>query len=290
MTRLPLRIATAAYRSTPLRVRQLMFNAFLKVVRNRHVVTTVEGMRFDLDLGQMIDVAVYLERYEPDIVHAIERLCRPGWCAFDIGANIGAHTMRLAKAVGSQGAVYAFEPTDFAYRKLLRNLELNDFPQAHPFRVALSDADRGEQQAAFRSSWRSDGKSEPPPTTMVEFSTMDTWCAAHDVPHVDLIKLDVDGHEFPILAGGRGMLKASRPIVLIEASAWHFQDPARNPLGVLRDLAYRFWDTKTFEEYRDLDAIHERLPDRDDPMGFSINVLAMTTADAINAKSPRQER
>ena len=72
------------------------------------------------------------------------------------------------------------------------------------------------------------------------------------------------------------MLRASRPIVLIEAGACHFDDSARNPLGLLSDLAYRFWDTKRLVEYPDLDAIRTRLPEHDHEMAFSINVLAMT--------------
>ena len=43
----------------------------------------------------------------------------------DIGASIGAHTLLLASLVGPNGRVMAFEPDDFAFRKLRRNLDLN---------------------------------------------------------------------------------------------------------------------------------------------------------------------
>ena len=39
-------------------------------------------------------------------------------------ANIGAHSLPLAQLVGPSGRVLSFEPTDYAYKKLLRNLVL----------------------------------------------------------------------------------------------------------------------------------------------------------------------
>ena len=46
---------------------------------------------------------------------AIRRLVRPGSVVLDIGANIGALTLELARQVGSGGKVFAFEPTSLAH-------------------------------------------------------------------------------------------------------------------------------------------------------------------------------
>jgi FkbM family methyltransferase len=55
----------------------------------------------------------------------LRKLVSPGTLVLDIGANIGAHTLHLAHLVGPNGRVLAFEPTDYAFRKFSRNLELN---------------------------------------------------------------------------------------------------------------------------------------------------------------------
>lgn len=275
-----IRLARGIYRATPFRpVREAYFQAFLHTVRGRRVVRTVEGMTFDLDLGELIDVGVFLEQFERDIVTLIERLTPAGAVVFDIGANVGAHTLRFAKLVGPSGRVFAFEPTDYAYGKLEKNLSLNAFPQVEALQLALSDHAAARQTVGFRSSWRSDRR-QMPSTSIVDFVTLDDWCRHRGIAHVDVVKLDVDGHEYPVLAGGHQILQRSRPAILVETGAWHFAEERRNPLALLRDLGYRFWDTRTLVEFPDLDAIRRRLPERDDRMDLSINVLAMTKTPA----------
>ncbi|MBX6324228.1 MAG: FkbM family methyltransferase, partial [Rhodospirillaceae bacterium] len=83
------------------------------------------GVRWELDLREGIDLAVYLNLYERATSRAIARHLRAGAVALDIGANIGAHTLPMARRVGPAGRVVAFEPTDYAFAKLRRNVGLN---------------------------------------------------------------------------------------------------------------------------------------------------------------------
>jgi predicted methyltransferase len=48
---------------------------------------------------------------------------RPGDIAVDIGANVGRHTLPVARAVGSSGKVIAFKPLPTAYPDLCRSVE-----------------------------------------------------------------------------------------------------------------------------------------------------------------------
>ena len=90
-------------------------------------ITTVRRRRvsWTLDLREGIDFSIWLlGAFELATVRAYERLVRPGDTVLDIGANIGAHTLHLARAVGAQGKVYAIEPTDYAIGKLKANIAL----------------------------------------------------------------------------------------------------------------------------------------------------------------------
>lgn len=53
------------------------------------------------------------------------QLIKPGDVVFDIGANVGAHTLPLAQLVGVTGRVYSFEPTAYAFAKQQANIALN---------------------------------------------------------------------------------------------------------------------------------------------------------------------
>src|ERR1700751_5151651 len=84
------------------------------------------GIRYHLDLNEGIDFSIYLlGAFEPGTQKTLQKLAKPGDVVFDIGANIGAHPLTIAQSVGRSGKVYAFEPADFAFAKLQRNLALN---------------------------------------------------------------------------------------------------------------------------------------------------------------------
>src|SRR5271166_2308194 len=84
------------------------------------------GVTWDLDLDEGIDLSIYLlGAYEPAMLRAYSSVIRGGDVVFDIGANIGAHTMHFARLVGPAGRVFAFEPTDYAAAKIRLNLSIN---------------------------------------------------------------------------------------------------------------------------------------------------------------------
>lgn len=272
-----LTIATRIYRATPFRsLREQYFRLFLRLVRGRRVVRRVEGMTFDLDLGEMIDVGLFLQQYERDVVAVVERVTEPGWTVLDIGANIGAHTLRFSRLVGTTGRVFAFEPMDYAFSKLSRNLLLNEAGNTRAFKLALSDHNADACPVDFRSSWATSGERRRE-TSSVDLRKLDDWFLEHRLSRLDLIKLDVDGHEWQVLKGGLMSIERYRPILLIEAGAWHFASRETNPLELLASLGYRFWETTNTSEI-DVAAVRQRLPERDDDMAFSMNLVASTTA------------
>jgi FkbM family methyltransferase len=253
-------------------VRKLAFDTFASMVRHRRSIADIDGMRFELDLSETIDLSLYLRQYEPEVNAAIRQYTRRGSTVFDVGANIGAHTLQFAKLAGADGRVIAFEPTDYAFAKLTRNLALNDMPQVEPVQLALSDRREGPRRVDFRSSWMTDGGRKDGAST-VRFETLDDWCFDQGIGAIDLMKVDIDGNEFPFILGGRKTIARCKPLLLLEAVGIHFDDDARNPYLQLREMGYRFRELRggratTVEEMRD------RLPRNDVAMSVSLNVLA----------------
>jgi hypothetical protein len=71
----------------------------------------IHGINYELDLREVIDSQMfYAGSREPNTSKALEMLCRKGDLVLDIGANIGSHTLPMAKMVGENGEVIAFEP------------------------------------------------------------------------------------------------------------------------------------------------------------------------------------
>ncbi|MGJ3522732.1 FkbM family methyltransferase [Nitratidesulfovibrio sp. D1] len=140
----------------------------------------------------------------------------------DIGANTGIYCLLPVLNRTIRG--YAFEPNPEAYRILKNNLALNALQsniQTVP--VALSDrkgiaklkipasgTDSG--LACLGSPQRFDGWHE----TSVPMDTLDNVAKWKNISRVDLIKIDTEGCELPVLLGGEQLIRSTFPRILLE--------------------------------------------------------------------------
>lgn len=222
-------------------------------------VVTRDGLRWRLDLREGIDLAIFLfGMFERRTVLACRRRLRPGDVALDVGANIGALTLHLARCVGPSGRVFAFEPTAFAFRKLLTNIALNPAiaPRIVPEQVMLVDPRSSGLVPRLYSSWPLAGKSELHEehrgrlmeTTGARAMTLDGYTAAAGVASVDLIKLDVDGHECSVLRGAVETIKRHRPVILMELAPYVLREASQrleDLVEIVTCLEYGFADQTT---------------------------------------------
>ena len=243
------------------------------------------GIRWSLDLAEGIDFSIYLlGAFEPSTAATIQKLIKPGDVALDIGANVGAHTLGIARGVGPNGRVFAFEPTDFAFEKLQRNLALN--PELAGRTVAsqilLAASASGEHsQPQIYASWPLENTDAVHPkhrgrlatTRNARIDTLDFFAASHSIDRLDFIKIDVDGHELPVLRGGLLLLTRLHPVLLMEMSPYvhaEEQNSFADLVALLRDAGYAIQDAATWRPLP-LDAakLEQLIPD-----GASINVIA----------------
>jgi len=194
-----------------------------------------DGVTYDLDLHQGIDFAIFLGNiYERQTKAALRRLVAPGALVLDIGANIGAHTLHLSQLVGASGRVVAFEPTDFAFRKLCRNLKLNPSlasrVEAHHCFLTASDGDRIPH--AIYSSWplaveaglHAKHLGREMQTDSAQARSLDSILSERADRKVQLVKLDVDGFECDVLQGATRLLRDTRPIFVMELAPYVLEE------------------------------------------------------------------
>jgi FkbM family methyltransferase len=211
-------------------------------------VTTVRrrGVTWTLDLREGIDFSIWLlGAFELATVRAYRRIVRPGDIVLDIGANIGAHTLHLAHAVGAEGEVWAIEPTDYAIDKLRTNIALNPELAARVVCCQLMLVDRadGYRVPPLHSSWPLTGEADLHErhggrlmsTEHARAMTLDSFVHEFGIERVDFIKLDIDGHECAMLRGAHAMLASLRPVILLELSP-HQLDEAGGGIEELVDL------------------------------------------------------
>ena len=175
----------------------------------------------------------------------------------DIGANIGCHTLRFAKLVGPEGRVIAFEPMEWAFSKLKRNVELNNFSIILE-KAGLSNETKTEQ-ICFKSSWPVDHKPIPEAQmeNLVQLTTLDDYLKGKQFKNIDMIKIDVDGYEFKVLRGAAETLKTYKPVIIMEAVArtlkrWKGGGNIEDMLLYVQGFGYKLFSVKDFKMFPDI--------------------------------------
>lgn len=213
------------------------------------------GLNWRLDLDEGIDLAIYLlGTFERRTARVFRRLVPPGATVLDVGANVGAHTLQLARLVGEKGRVVAYEPTRFAFAKLEANLSLNPGLRDRVTLVPAFLGDDGEPaNPAVWASWplRSSEGLHPDHggrlmgTDNARNLTLDEHMTEIAPKCVSFIKMDVDGHECSVLRGGRRLLERDRPMLLFEAAPYLHRElghPLATCLETLASLGYQLHD------------------------------------------------
>lgn len=224
--------------------------------RSDRVVVTRGGLKYELDLFQNIDFAIYfISGFELNTNRAFRPYVRPGMTVLDIGANIGAHTLSLGKLVKPGGRVLAFEPTEYAFNKLIRNIQLNPYLEAtmECFQYFLTSYSEADIPNSIYSSWPLTGGhdlhvvhlGEPMGTLGARAAALDRVLADLSVDKVDFVKLDVEGFECDVLEGVIKMLKRNTPILIAELTPYVHKEQGKkfeNFVEIFNSLGDSFYD------------------------------------------------
>jgi FkbM family methyltransferase len=172
----------------------------------------VFGYDVRLDLGEAIQRWMYLGTFEPKETAAARSWLRPGTTFLDVGANFGYFTLLAASRVGTSGRVLSVEPSPYAYGRLAETVRANPLPQVEVFQMGLSDRngvlDLYLSPDEFHSPTMSASSGGVPVEVPVRRldECLDEW----GVERVDLMKMDVEGHEPHVLEGASAILSTGR--------------------------------------------------------------------------------
>jgi FkbM family methyltransferase len=189
----------------------LVNGATIRLKQTRHGVMLY--CVHDEYVGRALDL--YGE-FSAEETRIFERIIKPGMIVLDIGANIGAHTLYFARAVGPKGSVIAIEPQGFLHQILTANLLLNEILNVQALRVGIG---RGQGQAwippiDYATSGNFGGVSlqqrhGAEPVALMPLDSL-------QLPQCDFIKVDVEGMEDDVIAGASATISKHRPILYVE--------------------------------------------------------------------------
>jgi FkbM family methyltransferase len=148
------------------------------------------------------------------------RFLRPGMTVIDIGANLGVYSLPMARLVAPHGRVIAYEPAQETCNLLQHSRALNEASGLEIITAALSDT---EGQARLMAGTSSElnvlSHSTGERGETVEVTTLDIEDTKRNWPPADFIKIDAEGEEAHILAGGAAFFARHSPLVMFEVKA-----------------------------------------------------------------------
>ena len=166
---------------------------------------------------------MYHKCYQLAVIYNMGKYLRAGDTFVDIGANVGYFTAFGASLVGSKGITYSFEPIEQCYDVLVQLKQMNPGYTINAMKEAVGNRN-GLGEIIYTPPPHSGGSSmvsgfldavechkEGP--FEVPLKRLDYY----NFPRLDLVKIDVEGYEFPVLQGMEGIFKAGlRPIIICE--------------------------------------------------------------------------
>lgn len=211
-----------------------------------------------INLPMVINPKMYFSKvytgyiFESGTLYFIRDRLRAGQTVLDVGANVGYFSLLFSKIVGHTGRVLAFEPGEFSVKLLRENKKINGYNWLEVYQAALGEKDK---IVSFNSGkpgmdvYNSCGdichpSADPSQFQKVEIKQLrgDSWFESHNINHIDLMKLDVEGGEYGVIKGMFKMFEQRKvSVLLIEityemSKAFGYQP--KDIISLLRQFGY----------------------------------------------------
>ncbi len=178
------------------------------------IVKKINGVLFDFNFGYSDKIKqMYFGNYQPIISEIIKKYLKKGDTFIDVGASIGYFSAVAAGYVGESGQVHSFEPAQEYYQKIDALSKMNSQYNIVANQLALGEKEELSKiyiegpsdignNTFFPDLFGADIKNDK--FVQVPVHRLDSYIKEKGLNNIKLIKIDVEGFEFPVLKGLSG--------------------------------------------------------------------------------------
>jgi FkbM family methyltransferase len=174
----------------------------------------IGGYDIEVDVREGIQKGIFFGWYETIETEWFNEILKPGMTVVDVGASFGYYSFIASALVGNTGMVYAFEPSTRSFEKFTTNIQRNAIKNIKPYRIGLGDTECKKElfdsvgidintenthaptfvpQTFYPVNGRSMG--------FLPIVRLDKFWKDNNLGNIDLVKIDVEGYERPVLQG-----------------------------------------------------------------------------------------
>jgi FkbM family methyltransferase len=152
------------------------------------------------------EISGFWENFQDD-KYAVRSTDARSYCVFDVGGNAGFFSMLQVILHKDKLTLFTFEPDPEVFSRTRRNIErCNEGRDArisvNNFAVGSAKGSAGFVRNGSCLSHISSGEAGESKHFDVPIDTLDNIVLANKVDRIDLMKIDVEGHELEVLKGG----------------------------------------------------------------------------------------
>lgn len=233
----------------------LELRASVLPVPKHPVFKKINGVSFKLDFDYSPKIKeMYFDVYQPVISEILRAHLKNGDTFIDVGANIGFFSAIAAGCVGKNGRVYSFEPVPEYFQKLENFATINRQYKITVNQFALGDEEKTEKIYIRGHSYighntfflDSLNGAKEVTTKQVPIRRLDKYIKEKNINNIKLIKIDVEGFEFPVLKGLSDYFSECRnkkqfPIIVCEIcpdACLHFGYKLQDIFAYMKSFSY----------------------------------------------------
>lgn len=209
--------------------RAIVWNCLKKRYPDKPIITRLgKSLKVRIYPHDVIGKDIYVNRmFEKAECRFITKFLKQRMVFFDIGANLGQYTLLGAQRVGISGQVHSFEPNSRIFGELKFNVELNGLSDICILNnVAVSDKKGVARLSKYEAGGEVYGSlgSQDWATNSsivgyeeVRTITLDSYIKEHNIGHIDLIKMDIEGAELLAIRGAHQLFhQPDAPTIVLE--------------------------------------------------------------------------
>ena len=237
------------------------FLIFIFKKKEREIIRN--NVKYTINLEEGIDLGIFLGIKNEKKFFNIEKIFnkKKRYIFIDIGANVGSVSLPLAYLF-RKAKVISIEPTLYAYSKLKINISHNPNLKKRILALNLFISKNKKKVKKVYSSWNLTEKENKHTVhrgilkkTSNKSMTLDH--VLKKIKKVDLIKIDVDGHELDVLKSGQKTLKKFKPLIHFELAPYLYREYGYNTKKIInfitKILGYEFFS----EDFKKINNIRE---------------------------------
>ncbi|WP_425639465.1 FkbM family methyltransferase [Algoriphagus yeomjeoni] len=135
---------------------------------------------------------------------------------FDVGANSGEYSLLANELFENKSTIHAFEPSSFTFKILEEKTE--NYSQIKPHKLGIGSENtllklyssgNGRTTASVYNLAYSLNYFNEEFTESIEVTSVDFFCRENDIEVIDILKIDIEGHELAAIKGAKNMIESN---------------------------------------------------------------------------------